>query len=78
MALINPSMVIAWASRPGGGVHEALAWGSKHTGLPVILVAAIVLVASFRIAGLALRFAFQVAVVVALLAVATQLGWVCW
>ncbi len=68
----------SWASPLVRGVHQTLAWGSKHTGLPVVVVAAVVLVVSFRVARHLARFAFQVAVVAALLVVATRLGWVRW
>ena len=78
MALDDDLCLLAWASPLGRGVHHALAWGTRHTGLPVVVVAAIVLVASLRIARHAVRFALHVAVVAALLAVATQLGWVRW
>jgi hypothetical protein len=44
----------------------------------VVVVAAIALVVSFRLARQAVRLAFQVAIVAALLAVATRLGWIRW
>jgi hypothetical protein len=59
-------------------VHHALVWGSKHTGLPIVVVAAFMLVVSFRLARTAVRLALQVAVVAAILAVASHLGWVRW
>jgi hypothetical protein len=61
-----------------GGLGAALRWGSQHTGLPVILVAAIALVVSWRIFKRTLRFTIEVVVAVALLLVATRLGWITW
>ncbi len=66
------------SAAPLRSLHDALAWGSKHTGLPVVVVAAIVLVVTFRMAQQAARLAFQVAVVAVLLALATRMGWVRW
>ena len=74
----DPHRLLAWASPLGRGLHQALIWGSRHTGLPVVVVAAIALVVSFRLARQAVRLAFQVAIVAALLAVATRLGWIRW
>jgi hypothetical protein len=56
----------------------ALSWGSQHTGLPVILVAAIALVVSWRIFRRSLRFVVEVTITVALLLVATRIGWIHW
>jgi hypothetical protein len=74
----DPHRLLAWASPLGQGVHHALAWGSRHTGLPVVVVAAIALVVSFRLARQAVNLAIQVAVVAALLVLATRVGWVRW
>ena len=56
----------------------ALRWGSQHTGLPIILVAAIALVVSWRIFRRSLRFVLEVTITVALLLVATHIGWIHW
>ena len=56
-------------------MRAALRWGSQHTGLPVILVAAIALVVSFRLFKRTLRFVVEVVLCVALLAFATSFGW---
>ena len=69
---------MAWVSPLGHSVRHLLALGARHTGLPVVLVAAIVLVASYGLARHAARFAFQVAIVAALLVAATRLGWLTW
>ncbi len=74
----DPRRLLAWASPLRHGLHDVLAAGTKHTGLPAVVVAAILLVASYRIARQAVRFAFHVAIVAALLAWATRLGWLSW
>lgn len=55
-----------------------LRWGSQHTGLPIILVAAVALALSWRIFRRALRFVLEVTIAVALLLVATRIGWIHW
>jgi hypothetical protein len=71
-----------WVPRLGpaiaGGVRVALRWGSHHTGLPVILVAAISLVLSWRLLKRTLRLTLEVAIALALLVVATRMGWLTW
>ena len=57
-------------------VAQALAWAEVHTGLPAIVVAAIVLVVGFKLFKRSLRFAVEVAVVVGVLGIASALGWV--
>ena len=69
---------LAWANFTGGGVRAALRWASVHSGLPVLFVAAIALVASWHLFKRTLRFAIEVAVAAALLFVATELGFLHW
>ncbi len=75
---IDPQRLLGWAPSIGLPTKAALHWASEHTGLPVILVAAIALVSSFRLFRRTLRFAIEVVVCVALLAFATTLGWIHW
>jgi hypothetical protein len=70
--------MLAWAPVAGEPMRAALRWGSQHTGLPVILVAAIAIVVAWRTFKRTLRFALQVVVCVAALVVATRLGWITW
>jgi hypothetical protein len=74
--------ITAWLVRAwhGGvaGVMKALHELSKHTGIPVVVIAAVLLVVSFRFARRAARLAVEIAVVLALLLGATQLGWIHW
>jgi hypothetical protein len=60
------------------GVTAGLHAVSRHTGVPVVVVAALAIVLSYRLARRAARLAVELAVVLALLLVATQLGWIHW
>jgi hypothetical protein len=60
-----------------GGRH-ALHWASAHTGLPVVVVAALALVLTWRVAKRTAHLVIEVAVAVALLMIATKLGWIRW
>ena len=74
----DPTRFIAWAALLRGGIRSGLAWATEHTGLPVVLVAAIALVASWHAFKRALRFVIEVAIAAALLAGATKLGLISW
>lgn len=60
------------------------AWGparlvryvAEHTGLPALLVAAVLLVVGYRVLKRTARFALEVALVAAALVLAAQLGWI--
>jgi hypothetical protein len=71
-----------WVPRIGpalaGSVRAALRWGAHHTGLPIVLVAAISLVLSWRILKRTLRLTVEVFIALALLVVATRMGWLTW
>lgn len=74
----DPHRMLAWAPVFGSPMRAALGWGSQHTGLPVMLVAAIAMVVAWRTFKRTLRFVIQVVVCVAALAFATHLGWITW
>jgi hypothetical protein len=61
-----------------GGVRAVVRWGGHHSGLPVILVAALTLVLSWRVIKRSFRLALEVVIALALLVVATRLGWLTW
>ena len=61
-----------------GGIRWAVGWLSLHTGLPALLVAAILVVVGYRILKKSARFAVEVALVAALLVAATHAGWIRW
>jgi hypothetical protein len=71
-----------WAPRLGstvaGSLRAAFRWGSHHSGLPIIVVAAFTLVLSWRILKRTLRLTVEVVIALALLVVATRLGWLRW
>jgi len=69
---------LPWWPAMGPGMRAALRWGSEHSGLPVIVVAGIALVVSWRIFKRTVRFAVEVVIAVGLLLCATRLGWIAW
>lgn len=56
----------------------AVRWLSVHTGLPALLVGAVLVVVGYRILKKSARFAVEVALVAALLVAATSAGWIRW
>jgi hypothetical protein len=56
----------------------AVRWLSLHTGLPALVVGAILVVVGYRILKKSARFAVEVALVAALLVAATSAGWIHW
>jgi hypothetical protein len=75
---MDSSWGAGWVAHVWSGLRDAVRWGAHHTGLPVMLVAAIALVVSGHIAKRTLRFGVEVALVLGLLFAATRLGWVEW
>jgi hypothetical protein len=65
--LILGSFRWAWARR-------ALEWVSGHTGVPAILLAAVLVVVLYRVAKRSLRFVAQVSVVLVVLALMAHYG----
>lgn len=49
-----------------------------HTGLPALVVAAVLVVVGYRILKRTARFAVEVAAIAATLLLATELGWIRW
>ncbi len=62
----------------GPGLRWVLRWGAAHTGLPVVVVAAVALVISLRLARRWARFVVEVAVAAGVLVLATRFGWIKW
>ncbi len=56
----------------------AVRWLSLHTGLPALVVAAVLVVVGYRILKKSARFAVEVALVAVLLVAATSAGWIHW
>jgi hypothetical protein len=69
---------IGWMPSLSGGVRSALREIAHHTGLPIVLVAGVALVLSWRMLRRTLPMLIEVAFAVALLAVATRFGWLKW
>jgi hypothetical protein len=59
-------------------VSKVLHLVSRHTGVPVVIVAAAALVLSFRLARRAARLAVEMTVALALVLVATKMGGIRW
>lgn len=51
---------------------------ATHTGIPALLVAAVLVVAGYRLLKKTARFVVEVALVAALFAMAAELGWIRW
>jgi len=58
--------------------RHALRQASRHTGVPAVVIAAVIIVLSRRIVRVAVRLAIEVALVVFALVAATMLGWLSW
>jgi hypothetical protein len=64
-------------SRAGGPwVKAGLNQVAAHTGIPVVVVAAIGLVMSYRLAKRSLRFIVEVGFAIVLVVTLTELGWI--
>ena len=68
---------IPWKAIESAG-RFAVRWLSLHTGLPALVVGAILVVVGYRILKKSARFAVEVALVGALLVAATSAGWIRW
>lgn len=53
-------------------------WLSHHTGVPALVVAAVLVVLGYKILKKSARFAIEVALVAVLLLMATSAGWIHW
>jgi len=61
-----------------GAARFAVRWLAAHTGVPALLVAALLLVVGYRILKKSVRLLLEVALVAALLVAATHAGWLRW
>ncbi|MBX3221016.1 MAG: hypothetical protein KF795_10900 [Labilithrix sp.] len=73
------SVLAAW-SWPGAlAAGEAgVRWLAAHTGVPALLVAAVLLCVGYRVLKRSARFAVEVAAVAVALAAASEMGWIRW
>ena len=72
------SWITAALGAGGGSVRHLLRWVSRHSGIPVVLVAAIGIVISFRIVRKMARLVFEVTVAAVVLFAVSKLGWITW
>lgn len=70
--------LLDWLHVSGDAVRSTLRGIAHHTGLPVAIVAAIVLVVSWHVLRKGYRLILEVAITLALLLVATHFGWIRW
>lgn len=75
---LDPHRLLRWLPQAAGGIQGALRAVAQHTGLPVVLVAAVALVLSWRAFKQGARFAVEVLMATAVLVAATSLGWIRW
>ena len=75
---LDPHRMLGWVPVAGDSVRLALRWAATHSGLPVVVVAAVGLVMSWHLFRRTLRWTVEVAFALALLLVATRLGWISW
>jgi hypothetical protein len=64
---------LGWAASGKGLVTLA-----HHTGIPVVILAAVALVLSFRVARRASRLVVELALALTVVVAATKLGWIRW
>jgi hypothetical protein len=74
--------ILGWGPRVApvatSGARAALRWASHHSGLPMVLVAAIAVVLSWRLIKRTLRLAVEVLIALVCLVAATRMGWLTW
>ena len=76
--MVNAAPWLAWFRMLGKSFRGVLGWASEHTGLPVVIVAAVALVASWHLFKRSLGFAIEVAVTATLLLALAKLGLLSW
>lgn len=78
LAFLSTRAPHGWSSTVVDGGRAALRYLSAHTGVPALLVAAVLVCVGYRVLKRSLRFALEVAAVALALGAATQLGWLTW
>jgi hypothetical protein len=68
---------IPWKSMENAA-RFAVRWLSLHTGVPALVVGALLVVLGYRILRKSARFLVEVALVAAMLVAATHAGWLRW
>lgn len=75
---LDPHSALGWVLKVVVASTGSVRSLAQHTGLPMILVAALALVASWRVARRMPKLLIEVVVALALLVAATRLGWLRW
>ncbi len=75
---LDPHRLATWGQALAAALRAGLRDASHRTGLPVIVLAAAAMVVSWHLFRRTLRLVVEMALVSALLFLATRLGWVCW
>jgi hypothetical protein len=82
MALLELARIAAWAQAEAhagtAGIVKGLHMLARHTGVPVLFVAAAALVVSWRLARRAARLTIEFAVALVVVTAATKFGWIHW
>lgn len=66
------------AAALAGWAKHAVRYLAQHTGVPALIVAALLVALGYRLLRRSFRFAMEVAVVAAALVAMTELGWIQW
>lgn len=78
------TLLVRWASASWlrglsfESVKQGVRWVSQHTGVPALVVAAILIAVGYRVLKKGARFAIEVAAVGLLLFAASEMGWIRW
>ncbi len=76
--VVHHTRLPPWTSWTASWARTAIRYLAQHSGIPALLVAAVLLVVGWRLVRKTFRFAVEVALVTAALLAATQLGWIRW
>jgi hypothetical protein len=66
------------AAVAGAWARHAVRYLSQHTGVPALLVAAVLVAVGYRLLKRSFRFLMEVTLVAAALVAMTELGWIQW
>jgi len=69
---------LPWPDRAVHGLRIAVRYVSLHTGLPALVVAAILVVIGYRLLKKSARLLIEVALISLALFAAAELGWIRW
>jgi hypothetical protein len=73
------SLLATWSwSGAQAGARTVVRYLSQHTGLPALLIAAVLVAVGYRLLKKSARFAVEVAAVALVLVAASELGWIRW